>query len=218
MRRFPHLSCSFIGQERDICVLSGIRMKPIARMNKVNNIMECDARHGNKVWYALRTFYSQEKKVARYLAQSMVEHFIPMFYTLRNDGEGNSIRHYYPVVRNLIFFCKKQGGGNLKPIIDACPYAVLVYTKTSENHAWCPISDTELLELRMICDRNFSEPPIASEHQGEMEVGKMVHLVQGPMKGIRGMLIRKNKKYYILKTVANLKLMFAVSRWCCKLL
>ena len=187
-------------------------------MNKVNNIQECDTKCGNTVWYALRTFYSQEKKVARYLAQSMVEHFIPMFYTLHSDAEGKAIRRYYPIVHNLIFFCKKQGGRNLKSIINACPYTVLVYTKTTENHAWCPISETELLELRMICDRNFSEPPIVTLHQGEIEVGKMVHVVQGPMKGIRGMLIRKNKKYYILKTVANLKLMFAVSRWCCKLL
>lgn len=172
--------------------------------------------YSNNVWYALRTFYSQEKKVAHYLEQSKVEHFIPMFYTLGSDEEGKAVRHYYPAVHNLIFIHKKQGEDNLKSIIDACPYAVFVYTKATDDHEWYPISETELLELRMICDRNFSEPPIVTLHQGEIEVGKMVHVVHGPMKGIRGKLIRKNKKYYILKTVANLDLKIAVSRWCCE--
>ena len=169
------------------------------------------------VWYALRTFYAQEKRVGDYLSDHEVEYFIPMLYKIGLDVDGKPVRRYYPAIHNLLFICQNQQPKVLKGVIDGCPLPIKVYTQTAYTREWYAISDAEILELRMICDRNFSEPPLITLHEGDIEVGRMVKVVHGPMKGIKGVLVRKNKKYYLLKTVANLDVRIAVSRWCCEL-
>jgi len=168
------------------------------------------------VWYALRTFFAQENKVSTYLEQNALEFFVPMIYSMGSDAEGNPVRCYRPAVHNLIFIRKTTGEDVLKAILQKCPYTIQVYRKQSEEKEWYPIRDSEILELRMICDRSFEVPPIITEHNGDLPIGRMVKVVHGPMKGIKGKLVRKNKKYYLLKTLANLDVKIAVSRWCCE--
>ena len=54
--------------------------------------------------------------------------------------------------------------------------------------------------------------------QGEAEamVGKDVRVINGPLKGTVGKLVRKQKQYYFLKAFIGLGVMVRISRWYCE--
>ena len=169
------------------------------------------------VWFALQTFYSKEQKVGLYLKEQRVDFFIPMIFSISTDKDGNAVRKFRTAIHNLLFIKQSMPQETLNKIVGNCPYPVRVYRKYDHPNEWYPIEDSEILELRMICDSSFQLSPVFREHtETSIQVGKKIRVVHGPMKGIRGVLVRKNKKYFIIKTIANLDIVFSVSRWCCE--
>lgn len=72
-----------------------------------------------------------------------------------------------------------------------------------------------------MCDVSLCEPTFITQGEYDMKVGHTVRVVHGPLSGIRGKLVRKNKKYYIMKSLGMdssdaLGVMISVSRWCCE--
>ena len=158
----------------------------------------------DECWYALRTFRAQEFKVSHYLEQRHLTHFIPMV----NHSEQ-------PAVHNLIFLRKTESKAQIRAILSECPYAVSVYHHIDSEEQWYEISNKELLELRLLCDNAFN-PQFISQEESELKVGAEVLVKHGPFRGITGKLVRKNKKYYLVKSFVGLGVMVAVSRWCCE--
>ena len=167
-------------------------------------------------WYALRTFFSQELKVSQYLEANALKHFIPMRSQVHETRDGHLVRRMYPVVHNLIFVRKTMSRAAMHTIFSQCPYPISVYHHIDSEQRWCEISDKELMDLRLICDVTFTEPKFISQEESELEVGTEVVVMHGPLKGIQGKLVRKQKKYYILKTFVGMGVSLAISRWCCK--
>lgn len=169
----------------------------------------------DECWYAVRTFYAQELKVSHYLEQCHLSHFIPMTKRLHANADGKSVEAEHPVVHNLIFLRKTLPQTEMRAILQACPYPVSVYHHIDNEEQWYEISSKDLLDLRLLCDNAFN-PQFISREESELKVGTEVRVVHGPFKGITGKMVRKNKKYYLVKTFGELGVMVAVSRWCCE--
>ena len=170
---------------------------------------------GVEFWYAIQTYYAQEAKVGHFLKAHNLCFFIPMLYSYVSDANGNPVKKPVPAVHNIIFLKKTMSKEELKCILAECPFAVRVYTYPSDCK-WVEICDSDILELRFICDSAFADIRFVSAQETEMKVGHMVKVVHGPLKGIHGRLIRKNKKYYVVKNFAGLGVIACVSRWCCE--
>ena len=161
-----------------------------------------------KNWFALRTFFAQEQKVGAHLDNYLLSWFIPM---RGKKGKGGR-----PFVHNLIFIKQPNDINVLKEALKTCPYVVFMYCNPGSRD-WCVISDNDMLELRIICDQTFTEPIFLPSNEAELIAGREVRVVHGPLSGTHGRLVRKNKKYYIVKSVFNgMLVMVTVSRWCCE--
>lgn len=131
------------------------------------------------------------------------------------EKDGKVVRRQQPAVHNLLFIPLEQQREVLQKILAECPYSTYVYRQPDHPEEWCLIPDRDMTDLRLMCDSEFNEPLFLSSLECEMKVGRAVRIAHGPMKGIRGKLIRKNKKYYILKAFDGFGVAVAVSRWCC---
>ena len=169
----------------------------------------------DEIWYAVRTFNGQERRVSHYLEGQGVTHFIPTTLHEELDSEGHRRREYRPVVHNLLFVRRDTTREALTHIISDCPFPVRVYSHL-DSHEYFELTGAELMELRLICDHSTLGIQVMTSHEADIRVGRMVKVTHGPLKGLTGKLVRKNKKYYVVKTFADLGIMVSVSRWCCK--
>ena len=170
-------------------------------------------------WYALRTYFSQESKVGAHLDNYQLTWFIPMHGKTKRTKSGNEpqdkAQQSKPFVHNLIFIKQPDDVSLLKRALSECPYSTWVYRQPN-GVDWCVIPGRDILELRIICDQSFTEPIFLTGQEAELKVGREVKVAHGPLSGIQGLLVRKNKKYYVLKMmVCGMGVMVAVSRWCC---
>ena len=105
-----------------------------------------------------------------------------------------------PVVHNLIFIRKVFSEEVIRKILSECPYPLSVYRHQDKAQSWCEIAGQNIIDLRIMCDAAFCEPTFITQKEYDMKVGHIVRVVHGPLSGIRGKLVRKNKKYYIMKS------------------
>ena len=164
-------------------------------------------------WYAIRTFNSQELKVSKYLDARMLKNFVPM-RKFRVSDNGKPVWKSRPIVHNLIFVMKMYPQDVIEHILSECPFPIKIYRRGNDARSWYEIDNREMLDLRMICDNSFCEPHFLPTD--EIKDGDMVRVVHGPLAGIRGKMVRKNKKYYIVKSLGDLSVEVIVSRWCCE--
>ena len=171
-------------------------------------------------WYAVRTFNAQEFKVSEYFKKHSLPHFIPLSKSCVKEQDGQVKWRMRPVVHNLIFVRKAFSEEVVRKILQECPFPLSVYKRQDKAQSWCEIADQNIIDLRIICDVSFCEPTFITQKEYDMKVGQCVRVVHGPLKGIQGKLVRKNKKYYIMKSFEMdsqdaLGVMISVSRWCC---
>lgn len=170
----------------------------------------------NEVWYALRTFFAAEQKVKQYLSRNNQPCFIPTLRCLKDGNDDKPVTIEKPVVHNLLFLRKAFADQTLKGILAECPYPIKMYTHPERQEEWARISGQDMLELRIICDNTFNRPNFITQAEAELKAGRMVRVTHGPMKGVTGKLVRKNRKYYVIKSFTALAVEVAVSRWCCE--
>ena len=172
-------------------------------------------------WYAVRTFNAQEFKVSEYLEKHSLPHFIPIDKSRVKTSDGEIKWTMRPVVHNLIFIRKVFSEEVIRKILSECPYPLSVYRHQDKAQSWCEIAGQNIIDLRIMCDAAFCEPTFITQKEYDMKVGHIVRVVHGPLSGIRGKLVRKNKKYYIMKSFDMncpdaMGVMVTVSRWCCE--
>ena len=166
-------------------------------------------------WYAVRTFNCQEQKVSRYLAQHDYTHFIPMILVKEVTEDDKVKKVLVPAVHNLLFVRKKGTQKEMMQMFSECSIPVRVFRQPGMRD-FCEIPAREMVELRMLCDPEYETSVFLTEGEAEAMVGKDVRVVNGPVKGSVGRLVRKNKQYYFLKTVVGMGVMVRVSRWYCE--
>lgn len=167
-------------------------------------------------WYALRLFTIRQKEIAETLKLHGLEVFIPMEYVDIEDHK-HRVRHVLrPVVRNLLFFKKNLSQQAISAIISALPYKVSIIRNDRESKAYCEIPARQMLEFQAMCNPEILLKNFLTELQTLPQAGTPVLVTHGPLKGLRGKLVRANKQYFLLKEVPGLAVMLKVTRWCCK--
>lgn len=169
-----------------------------------------------KRWLAVRTFNCQEQKISRYLAERNCVHFIPMKLAVapRKDNEAPK-RVLVPAVHNLLFVQQQENQQETLQLLKDCGVPVSVYRLPGTNRC-CEIPDREMVELRLLCDPKFSASIYLDAEEAEVMIGKKVRVINGTFKGSVGQLVRKKKKYYLLKVIAGMGIMVRIPRWYCE--
>lgn len=170
----------------------------------------------NENWFALQLFTTRQQAVADYFEDKGLECFIPKQYVDGEDKYGKRKRELRPVVRNLLFLKKTVSNSELAELIKQSQYAMRVIPKSSENKEYYEISAREMHEFQIMCNPEIELRKYLSTEEARLKNGTEVDVVYGPLKGLRGKLVRQSKKYYLLKEVPGMGVMIKVSRWCCK--
>lgn len=170
----------------------------------------------NKVyWYAVRTFYCKEASVANYLEKHDIEYFIPSIYKVTIGSDGKKQKQLVPAVHNLLFVKKTRNEEEIKSVIDNCPISVSVI-KNSETKQYYNIPDSQMIELRAICDPNYKNTLYVDSSFADARKGDKVKVIRGTFKGLTGKLTRYKNRTYVVITLADLGVMIHVPKWYCE--
>jgi len=131
------------------------------------------------LWYAGYTVARHEKKVAQHLAQRGIEHFLPLYVAVRRWNNGRH-RVEVPLFPGYVFvriavqerlrvlqvpgFVRLVGFGGL-------PY---------------PLPEYDILTMR-----NALINGLVAEPYPYLQAGARVEITQGPLQGMRGILLRR---------------------------
>lgn len=166
------------------------------------------------VWYALQVFHHKENALRQHLERKGVGCFLPMRYAEHTDTEGRTRRILVPAIHNLLFVqCGQGEEPALAETLQASPYASRVYTKT--DGCWCDIGSAEMAELRAASDPDFQGTLFVEAGFAATRRGTPVCVVRGPLKGLKGKLVRYRKRSYVVLIAASIGVMVQVSKWRC---
>jgi transcription antitermination factor NusG len=131
-------------------------------------------------WYAVFTIPQNEKSVVKHLELRDVESFLPTYETVRVWKNRQRIRTVLPLFPTYLFVhinCRQRTRVLESP-------GVIHIVGNSREHVPVPDAAIELLRSG-IQGRNL-------EPYRELVVGKQVRIKNGPMEGVRGVLVRKS--------------------------
>lgn len=170
----------------------------------------------DKPWYAVRLFGMRARAIEEAFKTEGFRTFIPMHYEDYEDANGHHKRRLRPVVSNLLFV-ESGDEKKFKELVSSPRYKVSVIKPTPTSKSYAMISAKEMSEFISMCNPDMEvERLIVSDEEARMKTGDHVVVHHGPLKGMHGRLVRKNKKYYLLKEITGgLGVMIKVARWCC---
>lgn len=166
-------------------------------------------------WIAIRLSYLKQRQIDQYFKDNGMETFIPQEYNICQDKKGKPHRELRPVVRNLLFVKKTVDDAQLYKLMEESPYTMFAIRKDKESRDLYEIPARQMYEFRMMCNPEIELREYLSEEEAKMKPGSPVLVKFGPLKGMTGRLVRKSKKYYLLKEIPGIGVMLKISRWCC---
>lgn len=166
-------------------------------------------------WIAIRLSYLKQQQIDQFFKDNGLETFIPMQYDLVASKTGKPNRVLRPVVRNLLFVKKSLDDAQLYKLMEECPYSMFAIRKNRESRDLYEIPSRQMFEFRQMCNPEIELREYLSEEEAKLKPGAPVLVKFGPLKGMTGRLVRKSKKYYLLKEVPGMGVMLKISRWCC---
>lgn len=169
----------------------------------------------NEVWYAIRTFNCQERKVSQYLHDHGIVHFIPMTYSISKSLDGKPKSTLVPAIHNLVFVQIKGNQEKVIQKLQECIIPISIFRQPGSKQ-FCEISSHEMVELRLLCDPEYTTSQYMTQSEAEVMIGKEVRVIKGPFKGSVGKLVRKDKQYFFLKAIIGMGVMVRISRWYCE--
>jgi len=180
------------------------------------NVNLCSINHMD-VWYAVRTYHHQECEISNFLKQKSIPHFIPMMYVEKENGGEKPIRELIPVVHNLLFIQKIYSEKEMLHVLKDCNYSMFIMKKEKSNNLY-EIPAEQMIEFRMLCDPDFQDTQYLKQVDVEAKPGKFIRVISGPLKGVKGKLVRQGNKYFIVKSLVGIGVMLHISRWNCEVL
>lgn len=129
-------------------------------------------------WYAVYTYARHEKKVAEQLQQRGIEHFLPVYHSVRRwkDRRKELDLVLFPGYVFVRFSLTNRLG------ILQLPGVVRFVTFNGQP---APLFSDDLVALR-----NGLAQGLRAEHHPYLNVGRRVKVIQGPLAGARGILQR----------------------------
>ena len=145
-------------------------------------------------WYAVFTVPQNEKSVAKHLHLREVEHFLPTYEEVRTWKNRQRVKVVLPLFPTYVF---ARISPSERARVLAAP-GVLRIVGTSREPI--PLPDDEIEFLRSDLCRAKTEP------YRELLVGQKVRVRSGVMKGVEGVLVRKNNgsRFVITLELINL--------------
>ena len=150
------------------------------------------------VWLAAYTTPRHEKAVARHLSVREVEHFLPLYQTVRRWKNGCKVPVAFPVFPGYVFV--HVGQRNSSHLLDIPGLLSFV----GAGRTATPIPDAEIEWLRCELPKRKFEP------HGYLTVGNRVRIVEGPLAGVTGILIRHKAAMRVVLAVDLIRQSVAV--------
>jgi transcription antitermination factor NusG len=130
-------------------------------------------------WYAAYTCANHEKRVAKQLEERSVEHFLPLYGSVRR-WKDRRVQLDLPLFPGYVFVRLV-----LRNRLRVLQIPSVVRLVGFNGHP-TPLPDDEMEALR-----NGLAQRLRAEPHPSLTVGRRVRMVSGPLKGIEGMLVRK---------------------------
>ncbi len=148
--------------------------------------------NGTLVWLAAYTRSRHEKVVARHLEVRNVEHFLPVYKSLRSWRNGCKVPVEFPLFPSYLFVRTEQElASRLRDVPGLIAFV-------GPSRAATPISDAEIEWLQQDLPKRKFEP------YHYLTIGNRFRIVSGPMAGVSGILVRH--KNACLRVVLSMEL------------
>lgn len=159
-----------------------------------------------KKWHAIRVTYSRELKFQTQLNEAGFETFVPMCRKkVEKDGKRRTV--IVPAVANLCFVksSRKELRDFMESLGAACP-ARFIWDRTTRNPITVP---DKAMEDFMTISRTMSDEILyLKEVSARLREGQKVRIVEGPFKGVEGIVVRIKKSRRVMVELPG---MFAVT-------
>lgn len=149
-------------------------------------------------WYAAYTCANHEKRVAGQLEQRAVEHFVPLYESVRR-WKDRRVRLHLPLFPGYVFV--RVALRDRLQVLEIPSVVRLV----GFNGRPTPLSDDEIEALRIgLAQRLHAEP------HPYLKAGRRVRIVRGPLQGSEGILIRRKRLFRVVLSVDLIRRSVAV--------
>jgi transcription antitermination factor NusG len=148
-------------------------------------------------WYAAYTVPRHEKRVAHHFDARGIEHFLPLYRTVRKWKNGLNASVELPLFPNYIF---------VRIASCSCSHVLGIPGVLSIVGGWkpTPLPDFEIESLRSGLPRRSAEPhPL-------MATGEKVRIKAGPFAGMKGVLLCGLNEYKVVLTLEEVMRSVAV--------
>ncbi|HVO78380.1 MAG TPA: UpxY family transcription antiterminator [Candidatus Bathyarchaeia archaeon] len=150
------------------------------------------------VWLAAYTTPRHEKTVARYFQSRAVEHFLPLYKTVRRWKNGCKVEVEFPVFPNYLFVrIDRRLAGRLLDVP-----GLLAFVSCGRSPVAIPDQEIELLRTELP-KRRFERHPY-------LAVGSKARIISGPMAGTVGILVRRKNSLRVVLSVEAIRQSIAV--------
>ena len=140
-------------------------------------------------WFAVYVRSRHEKRVYEVLIQNGVESFLPLVKTIRQWSDRRK-KIFLPLFKGYVFvrieLCE------LFDVLEVDGVVRLVRF----NREPAPIPDDQIIVIKRILTGNYDIETIPY-----MKEGQYVEVVAGPLRNMRGILLRKNSKRYFVVSI-----------------
>lgn len=167
------------------------------------------------VWYAIQTLHCKEERLGEYLKKKNLHYFIPMCYQEKVNPNGKKQRVLTPAIHNLVFIKKTFDEQEIQKIASESPVP-FIPIRHSDTKKYYEIPDTQMVELRALCDPSYTGTIFVEAEIAEARPGSRVCVIHGPFTGLEGKLTRYKNKYYVVIILATLGVMVHIPKWYCK--
>lgn len=150
-------------------------------------------------WYAAYTRAQHEKRVAEQLAEREVEHFLPLYSSVRR-WKDRRVRLALPLFPGYVFI--RFALQDRMRVLQLPSVVQLV--RFGGLPAELPEEEVEILRSVLV-DQLHAEP------HPFLTVGRRVRIVSGPLAGFEGILRRKKNNFRLIVSVELIQRAFAVN-------
>ncbi len=137
-------------------------------------------------WYAAYTSPCHEKQAAAHLAVRGVEHFLPLYTSIRRWTSGRVVSRQCPLFPNYVFV---QVARSERAKVLSIP-GVLSIVGTSREGTALPSAEIETLRNGLLLHDAMPHP--------FLNVGEKVRIRKGALAGMEGIVLRGNKSARIV--------------------
>lgn len=143
-------------------------------------------------WYAIYTVHKHENSVLRHLKIRAVEAFYPTYEVVRQWKNRQRVKVPVPLFPGYLF--ARTGALNYVKVLQ-CPGVVRL---VGNPRGPLPIAESVIELLRASVAENKVEP------YRELAVGERVRIKSGLMRGVEGVLIRKDNSWRFVLTIESI--------------